>query len=94
MANSYTIDYKDEEPTLTWYMDTSVCETGSGEMYLDGRSGIAYSYSCTFDEGVGFGGGSYVYDEYSDPLLYAGAIKREEGITVKYNASNPKEIDY
>lgn len=84
IANSYEIDYKDPEPTLTWYMDTSVCNDDLSTKYT---SFDEINYSCTFVEGDDFGGGSYVYSYEDGVKLYAGGITREEGNTVRYDAS-------
>ena len=84
VANSYEIDYKDAEPTFTWYMDTSVCGPG----LTTTKNGLdEMDYSCTFLAGDRFGGGSYVYDDTTEPVLHAGGIRREPGITVKYDAA-------
>ena len=45
IANSYSIDYKDAEPSLTWYMDTSVCNPDLSTKYT---SFFEPNYSCTF----------------------------------------------
>ena len=85
VANSYSIDYKDAEPVLTWYMDTSVCNPDLSTKYT---SFFEPNYSCTFVGGDNFGGGSYVHNVMNGKTIYAGAIKREEGNLVKYNAGN------
>ena len=84
IANSYSIDYKDQEPTLTWYMDTSVCNEDLSTKYTSFEE---INYSCTFVDGDDFGGGSYVYSNEDGLTLYAGGITREEGITVRYDAA-------
>lgn len=89
IANSYSIDYKDEEPVLTWYMDTSVCNPDLSTRYT---SFDEINYSCTFVDGDRFGGGSYIYDDSGEVVLHAGGIRREEGITVKYN--HDRSINY
>lgn len=84
IANSFEIDYKDAEPTLTWYMDTSVC---NADLSTKLTSFDEMNYSCTFVDGDRFGGGSYIYDDTGEVTLYAGGIRREPGITVKYDAA-------
>ena len=82
VANSYSIDYKDSEPVLTWYMDTSVCNPDLSTKYT---SFSEKNYSCTFVSGDEFGGGSYVYGTIGNRTLYAGAIARDAGTIVKYS---------
>ena len=82
VASSYSIDYKDNEPNLTWYMDTSVCNPDLSTKYT---SFDEINYSCTFVGGDSFNNLVSVYDIIGDRVLYTGGIAREEGNTVKYN---------
>lgn len=83
VASSYSIEYKDPEPILTWYMDTNVCNADLSTKYT---SFDEINYSCTFVDGDSFGGGAYQLEERDGKVIYAGGIKREEGITVKFDA--------
>lgn len=83
VANSYSIEYKDDEPVLTWYMDTSVCHNGTDTVYSGDIN--AMDYSCTFVNGDSFGGGAYEYEVKDGITYYAGGIEREAGIDVKFD---------
>jgi len=84
VAHSYEIDYRDSQPTLTWYMDTSVCNPDLSTKYT---SFDMMNYSCTFVDGDSFGGGAvYKYTDENGFAVYEGGIVREKGDIVKYDA--------
>jgi len=90
VASSYSIDYKDEEPNLTWYMDTSVCNPDLSTRYT---SFDEINYSCTFVGGDNFNDLVSVYDVIANRKLYTGGISREVGTTVKYSGGRVTYYD-
>ena len=66
-------------------MDTSVCSDGVTTNYSGDINAI--DYSCTFVAGDTFGGGAYEYGEIDGIPHFAGAIRRETGNVVKFDAA-------
>lgn len=83
IANSFKIYYLDEEPVLTWYVDTSVCSGDLSTLYTNFYD---MNYSCTFaDSRDYFAGASEFSIDNTGRVIYKGGLIREEGTDVLFD---------